>query len=65
VIPSQANFVTFCLGTDARDVFEAMLRRGVIVRHLASFGMEDCIRVTVGTEGQNRRFIDVLEAVLK
>jgi len=64
VIPSQANFVTFCLGQDAREVFEALLRQGVIVRHLASFGMDNCIRVTVGTEAENRRFIAALKAVM-
>jgi histidinol-phosphate aminotransferase len=46
-------------------VYEGLLRRGVIVRHLASFGLEDCIRVTVGTEAQNRRFLDSLESVLR
>jgi histidinol-phosphate aminotransferase len=65
VIPSQANFVTFCLGTDARDVFDGLLRLGVIVRHLASFGMDTCIRVTVGTTAENRRFMSALKMVIK
>lgn len=64
VIPSQANFVTFCTERDARAVYEALLREGVIVRHLASFGMERCIRVTVGTESENRRFIQALKRVM-
>lgn len=64
-IPSQANFVTFCLETNARPVYEGLLQRGVIVRHLASFGMEKCIRVTVGTDQQNRRFIAALREVIR
>lgn len=64
VIPSQANFVCFCLDGDAKKIYEDLLKDGIIVRHLASFGMENCIRVTVGTEGQNRRFIEVLTKVL-
>jgi histidinol-phosphate aminotransferase len=65
VIPSQANFVTFCLAGNARPVYEGLLRYGVIVRHLASFGMERCIRVTVGTEPQNLRFLNALRAVIE
>ncbi len=64
VVPSQANFLTFCLDHDARWVFDALLLKGVIVRHLASFGMPDCIRVTVGTESENRRFLSALGEVL-
>jgi histidinol-phosphate aminotransferase len=64
VIPSHANFVAFCLDSDARPVYEALLRQGVIVRHLASFGMEKCIRVTIGTDSQNTRFVNALKTVL-
>lgn len=64
VIPSQANFVTFCLDCDAKPIYGALLRQGVIVRHLASFGMERCIRVTVGKDQENRRFIAALRHAL-
>jgi histidinol-phosphate aminotransferase len=64
VIPSQANFLTFCVGANAKLVYEALLREGVIVRHLGSFGMEEGIRVTVGREPENRRFIFALKKVL-
>lgn len=64
VVPSQANFLCFCLGRDARPLYEALLRQGVIVRHLASFGMEKCMRVTIGTQAENRRFIKALKTAL-
>ncbi|MEW6530728.1 MAG: histidinol-phosphate transaminase [Thermodesulfobacteriota bacterium] len=64
VIPSQANFVTFCLNQDASPIYEGLLREGVIVRHLASFGMENCIRVTVGKREDNIRFLEALRKVL-
>jgi len=64
VIPSQANFIAFCLDRNAKPVYEALLRIGVIVRHLASFGMDRCIRVTIGKEAENRRFIAALEQIL-
>ncbi|MFH1115907.1 MAG: histidinol-phosphate transaminase [Pseudomonadota bacterium] len=64
VIPSEANFIAFCLNGDARSVYDDLLKQGVIVRHLGSFGMPDCIRVTVGTESENRRFVRALTNIL-
>jgi histidinol-phosphate aminotransferase len=65
VIPSQANFVSFCAGVNAKPIYEALLKEGVIVRHLASFGMEKCIRVTVGRDWENKLFISALKKVLQ
>jgi histidinol-phosphate aminotransferase len=63
-IPSQANFITFRLGSSAKELYEALLKEGIIVRHLASFGMEEWIRVTIGKEEENRSFISALKKVL-
>ncbi|MDQ1240569.1 MAG: histidinol-phosphate aminotransferase [Thermodesulfobacteriota bacterium] len=65
VIPSQANFLCFCIGSRARDVYEYLLRKGIIVRHLASFGMEDWIRVTVGKTEHNEAFIKALSGFVR
>jgi histidinol-phosphate aminotransferase len=64
VIPSQANFLTFSLEKSARLVYQALLHEGVIVRHLGSFGMDGSIRVTVGKETENKRFVTALKKVL-
>jgi histidinol-phosphate aminotransferase len=64
VISSQANFVSFCMERDARPVYEGLLREGIIVRHLASFGMKNCIRVTVGRDWENKLFVSSLRKVL-
>jgi histidinol-phosphate aminotransferase len=64
VIPSEANFLTFCLNRDSKQVYDALLPEGIIVRPLASFGMPRCIRVTVGTQEQNERFARALSKVL-
>ena len=64
VWPSQSNFVMFRPPMDARRVFETLLERGVIVRHLGSFGVGDCIRVNVGTDAENQFFLETLEGVL-
>jgi histidinol-phosphate aminotransferase len=55
---SEANFVYFEPEGDAAELGEALLRRGQIVRVLGGG-----IRVTVGTEDENSRFLSVLESV--
>jgi histidinol-phosphate aminotransferase len=65
VIPSQANFLTFAPTTDAGFIYEELLKKGMIVRRLASFGMPDHIRVTVGTPSQNKTFVKKLTSILK
>ena len=62
-IPSFANFVSFKVPS-AAEVFRRLLRQGVIVRPIAGYGMPDYLRVTVGTETENERFLAALETVL-
>jgi len=62
-IPSYANFVSFKVPR-AAEVFQRLLRQGVIVRPIAGYGMPEYLRVTVGTEAENSRFLAALEAVL-
>jgi len=61
---SACNFLLLDLGRDAAAVNEALLRRGVIVRPVANYGLPRHLRVTVGTAPQNRRFLDALAEVL-
>jgi histidinol-phosphate aminotransferase len=59
-IPSYGNFVAFKAG-DAAAINDTLLRQGVIVRPIAGYGMPEWLRVTVGTEPENRRFLQALE----
>ena len=59
-VPSYANFVLAQVG-DGRAVFEALLRRGIIVRAMGSYKLPAWIRVSVGTMKENTRFIDALK----
>lgn len=59
-LPTMANFITIDLKTEAQPVYDALLRRGVIVRPVANYAMPHYLRVTIGTAEQNRRFIDAL-----
>ena len=61
-VPSFANFVLVELGRPAREITEALLKHGVIVR--PAWGSPTCMRVSVGTEDQNQRFLSALDHVL-
>jgi histidinol-phosphate aminotransferase len=63
-IPSHGNFVSFKVG-QGEEIFRRLLKHGVIVRPIASYGMPEYLRVTIGTEAENARFLSALETVLK
>jgi histidinol-phosphate aminotransferase len=58
-----ANFVLVDVGRDARVVFDALVREGVIVRPLAAFGAPEAVRVTVGTPDEHEFFDEALGRV--
>jgi len=61
--PAVANFVYAETGDDARPLFDALLRQGVIVRPLHGFGAPTAIRVTVGTPEETDVLAGALETV--
>jgi len=61
---SHTNFVLVRIGPNAPDVYEQLLRRGIIVRPCAPYDLPEFLRVTIGTEAQNRRFVEALEGIL-
>ncbi len=61
VTPSAGNFLLADMGEPAAAWYEALLRRGVIVRPVANYGLPNHLRVTVGTAAQNRRLLEALE----
>jgi len=64
-VTSVANFILVDVGRNGKELFKAMLKFGVIVRDMAQYGLENFIRVTIGTQKENERFIRVLTKVLK
>jgi histidinol-phosphate aminotransferase len=62
-IPSHGNFLSFRV-PDARAVYDRLLRLGVIVRPIASYGMPDFLRVTIGLPEENARFLAALRQAL-
>jgi len=61
VVPSHANFILIDTKRPCRDVYDLILRDGVIVRTGDIFGLPTMLRVTIGTERQNAKFLDALK----
>jgi histidinol-phosphate aminotransferase len=61
-VPSSANFILVKVG-DGQDLFQRLLRRGMIIRAMNEYKLPDWIRVSIGTPEQNRQFIRDLYAV--
>ena len=65
-VPTEANFVMLRLGTPerAQELFEGLLRAGVIVRPLQPFGLAACLRITIGTTEENELCLSALRRIL-
>ncbi|RLJ64783.1 histidinol-phosphate transaminase [Sulfurisoma sediminicola] len=62
-IPSHGNFVTFAV-SDGAAANQKLLRQGVIVRPIGGYGLPNHLRVTIGRETENLRFLEALEISL-
>jgi len=62
-VPSKGNFLLVKVG-DAARINTELLKRGVIVRPVANYGLPEFLRVSVGLAGQSARFLDALSVVL-
>ncbi len=62
-IPSYGNFVSFKI-RDAMGVYRQLLELGVIVRPIANYAMPDYLRVSIGLETQNAKFLSALQQIL-
>lgn len=64
-VPSETNFIMIKVPRKAQDIFEAMLTKGVIIRSMKSYGLDDYIRVNVGLPEENRIFLRALKQVIR
>jgi histidinol-phosphate aminotransferase len=62
-IAPYGNFVTFKVGNGAA-VNQKLLQQGVIVRPIGGYGLPEWLRVTIGQEPENARFLEALEKAL-
>jgi len=63
-IPTQTNFFLIKTPLGGQETYQRMLKEGVIVRSMKSFGLNDYIRINVGLPEENTRFIKTLEKIL-
>jgi histidinol-phosphate aminotransferase len=63
-IPSLGNFITLNVKQNGADIYQKLLRLGVIVRPLGAYDMPTYLRVTIGTAEQNARFLQALHDVI-
>jgi histidinol-phosphate aminotransferase len=61
VLPSAGNFLLVRVGAGAKERFDELLRRGIIVRPVGNYGLPEHLRITLGTPEQNDRFLKAWE----
>ena len=63
-VPSKGNFVMLDLQQPAAPIYQALLRKGVIVRPLAGYGLPNHLRISIGLPEENQRFLTALSDIL-
>ena len=64
VIDSKTNFIfTKKDGTSGKEIYEAVKKAGILIRHFATPGIEDFVRITIGTKEQNDALKKVLASI--
>ena len=62
--PSDANFILFSCATDKNRLYGSLLERGILIKNFTSPGiLKDCMRVTVGSNEENREFLGALRDI--
>jgi histidinol-phosphate aminotransferase len=64
-VPSQANFIFIDFEQDSEEVFQSLLREGIIIRPGKIWGYATFARVTIGRTEDNQKFIKALRKILK
>jgi histidinol-phosphate aminotransferase len=62
-IPSATNFISVKLGPQSESIVNEMMKYGVITRYLGAWGLPEHIRITIGTEKENEKLLNVLEKI--
>ena len=63
-IPSLGNFICVDFEQDADPIYQELLKAGVIVRPVANYGMPRHLRISIGTESENKKFVHELGRIL-
>ena len=63
-LPTMVNFISVNVEQDGKALYQRLLQRGVIVRPVANYAMPEYLRITIGTQQQNERFIETFRQCL-
>jgi len=63
-IETMSNFILVQFGPDAEEIYNELLKKGVIIRYGKIWGLPEYARVTIGTEEENEFFIEKLKEIL-
>jgi len=63
-VPTHGNFIFVDFGKDSQIIFEDLQKHGIITRTIKEYGFPHALRITIGTEKQNRRLIRTLRKIL-
>lgn len=63
-LPSYANFIFADFARNSQIIFEALQKKGIITRTIKEYGFPNALRITIGTEEQNRKLIRAFEEIL-
>lgn len=64
VLPTVTNFITFKTHRPAEEVYKELLDKGILIRNVSSPELENCLRVSVGTDEENNAFLKSLAEVM-
>ncbi|OGF68327.1 MAG: hypothetical protein A2Y62_10285 [Candidatus Fischerbacteria bacterium RBG_13_37_8] len=63
-VPTFANFIFVDFLKDSQIIFEELQRKGIIARTIKEYGFPNALRITIGTEKQNKHLIATLKNIL-
>jgi histidinol-phosphate aminotransferase len=64
-IPTVCNFIMFNTKRDSGEIEQEYTKRGILIRNGKEFNMPTWVRVTIGTEPQNKKVLAILEELLR
>lgn len=65
VFDSEANFVLFAADGASQRIHKALIEQGIVIKNLGKVGKHDgCLRVTIGTQEMNSRFLTAIRDLL-
>jgi len=62
--PTFGNFILVDFKREAREVFEAAQRKGIILRTVYEYGLPTSLRITIGSPAQNERLVKTLQEII-